>query len=55
MIIKIYDLNGTSPVEIWEDYPFVPNVGDMVSTPITGAKIVAYRTFRKDEVCVRIK
>ena len=55
MTIRIYEEHGTRPVEIWEDYPFVPNVGDMVSTPITRAKIVAYRTFRKDEVCVIIK
>ena len=55
MIIKIYDLNGTSPVEIWEDYPFAPNVGDMVFTPITGTKIVAYRVFREDEIYIRVK
>lgn len=55
MTIRIYEENGSCPVEIWEDYPFVPNVGDRVSTPISGFKTVVYRVFREDEVDIRIK
>lgn len=55
MTIKIYEEHGILPVEIWEDYPFVPNVGDSVSTPTSGLKIVVYRVFKKDEVHIRIK
>lgn len=55
MTIKIYEEYGTSPVEVWENYPFVPNVGDNVSTPVSGFKTVVYRVFKKDEVQIRIK
>lgn len=55
MTIKIYEEHGTLPVEIWKDYPFIPNVGDMVSTPLSGVKNVVYRVFREDEVHIRIK
>ena len=55
MTIRIYEENGTRPVEIWEDYPFVPNVGDRVSTLVSGLKTVSYRVFRKDLVDIRIK
>lgn len=55
MTIEIYEEHGTRPIEIWEDYPFVPNVGDMIATPVSGAKIVVYRVFKEDEVHIRIK
>lgn len=55
MTIKIYEEYGTLPVEIWEDYPFIPNAGDRISTPGSGLKTVAYRVFKKDEVHIRIK
>ena len=40
MTIMIYELNGVRPCDIWEDYPFVPNVGDNISTLTTGLKTV---------------
>ena len=55
MTILIYEEHGSRPVDIWEDYPFVPNVGDKVYTPVSGFKTVVYRVFRKDEVHIRIK
>lgn len=54
MTIQIYEEHGIVPVETWEDYPFVPNVGDMVSTLTSGLKKVAYRVFKKDEVYIRL-
>ena len=55
MTIRIYELHGIRPVEIWEDYPFVPNVGDTISTDISGFKTVDYRVFRKDCIDIRVK
>lgn len=55
MTILIYEESGTSPVEIWEDYPFVPNVGDRVFTTSSKVKTVLYRVFRKDAIHIRIK
>lgn len=55
MTIEIYEEHGICPVEVWKDYPFVPNVGDNVSTPASGLKTVVYRVFKKDEVHIRIK
>ena len=54
MIIKIYELNGCKPCDIWEDYPFVPNVGDKISTLTSGLKTVKYRVFKKDTINIRI-
>ena len=54
MTIRIYEENGTRPVEVWEDYSFVPNVGDRVSTPTSGLKTVKYRVFKKDTIEIRI-
>lgn len=55
MTIKIYEENGSRPVDIWEDYPFVPKAGDYVSTPVSGLKKVVYRVFIEDEVHIIIK
>lgn len=55
MTIKIYEERGTVPSEVWENYPFVPNIGDMVSTPTSGLKTVMYRVFKKDKVHIIIK
>ena len=54
MTIRIYELNGHKPCDVWEDYPFVPNVGDNVSTPTSGLKTVKYRVFKKDAIEIRI-
>lgn len=54
MTIRIYEEHGNLPVEIWEDYPFVPNVDDRVFTPISGLRTVTYRVFKKDVVDIRI-
>lgn len=54
MTIMIYELNGIKPCDVWEDYPFVPNVGDKVSTLTTGLKTVVYRVFKNDTIDIRI-
>jgi hypothetical protein len=55
MTIRVYELHGIRPTEIWEDYPFVPNVGDRISTDVSGLKTVDYRVFRKDYVNIIVK
>jgi hypothetical protein len=55
MKIMIYEEHGLLPIEVWKDYPFVPNVGDMVSTSTSGSKSVVRRVFEKNVVCIRIK
>lgn len=55
MKIRIYELHGIRPTEIWEDYPFVPNVGDRVYTDTSYSKTVDYRVFRKDYVDIIVK
>ena len=54
MTINIYELHGIEPCDVWEDYPFVPNVGDKVSTLTSGFKTVKYRVFKKDTIDIRI-
>lgn len=54
MTIRIYEINGIKPCDVWEDYPFVPNVGDKVSTLTSGFKTVKYRVFKKDTIDIRI-
>ena len=55
MTILIYEEHGASPVETWEEYPFIPNVGDRVFTTNSGLKTVVCRVFRKDAIHIRIK
>jgi len=54
MTINIYELHGIEPCDVWEDYPFVPNVRDNISTLTTGLKTVKYRVFKKDTIDIRI-
>ena len=54
MTINIYELHGSRPIEVWEDYQFVPNIGDYVSTAASGLKTVKYRVFRNNCVDIRI-
>lgn len=55
MTIYIYEKDADTPIEIWENYPYVPNVGDRVSVKILGLMVVVYRVFKKDIVILRVE
>ena len=56
MKIEIIKQGERNPLEIWDDYPVVPNVGDRISVNCgIFTKIVKYRVFRKDRVSLLVK
>ena len=54
MLIKIQIEGEFTPLDIWENYPTIPNIGERIGGYSKIPLVVTRRTFYKDEVVLTV-
>lgn len=55
MRILIYVIGQVTPIDTWENYPVVPNVGDKIGGYTKVPMIVKNRTFYENTIVINVE
>lgn len=55
MRISIYVIGQLTPIDIWKNYPVIPNVGDKIGGYAKVPMIVKNRTFYENMIVINVE